>query len=87
MCVCKSSDMRSNTLGKGRNLTELNVVAAFKNANNSSFTKLISNFLQVLGQPLIIKLIDSCITLVVDGIQFVGVKTCRTEDDVGFEFK
>jgi hypothetical protein len=54
--VRERSYVGMHALNKRRNWTQLDVIPAFKDAYNPSLSKLIGDLLQVLCEPLIIKL-------------------------------
>lgn len=62
MSVGQCPHVRVDALSQWRDRTELDIVAAFKNAYDSTLAELVGNFLEVLGQPLVVKFADSRVT-------------------------
>lgn len=74
-----------DALSERRDRSELHIVAAFKNAHNTSLAELVCYLLEVFGQPLVVELANCCVSLIVNLVIFVGIETRRAENNVRLE--
>lgn len=76
----------SNTLSQWRYRPWSCRISTFKHWYHSSFAILIRNFINLFSYPFVFKLSDSCVVWIVKMIFFMGVKSCRNEYKIWFEF-
>ena len=76
MGILKSSYMSSYTLYEWRYVAKADIVPALEDADHSSLTILVGDFLKVLRQPFIIKLVDSCVLIAVYMVILMSIKAC-----------
>jgi len=65
----------------------LNFVAALQHWHNASLSCLISDFLQLLRHPFVVKLCHSCVPPSVDWISFMGVESGRDKNEISFKLQ
>ena len=67
------------------NDSSLDAVATFQDGNDASLGMGVSNLAQFLGEPLVVRLLDSQVDWTLNVILGVGVEAGRDDDKIGLE--
>ena len=85
MRVKQGSHMILHALRQRRDGADVRVVPTLKDAHKSTLGAPVSDLLQILGQPLIVKFVDLGLTTAVQVISFMGVEAGRDKNKIGLE--